>query len=189
MKPSTPWIAALLVSVLANGVLAGFLLHRTTEGPDWRQAEDEDRGRGERRHHDSRRAGFDMRDMLFALPGEAREEARQRARDNIDEIRALFAQSRQAREDFETAVRAETFDRDAAADALERLRASREALELGLQDVMLDLMSELDAETRTGMLEATRERDGNGGYRRHRDDRGEGPQGDRPPPPDGPRPD
>lgn len=94
----------------------------------------------------------------------------------------------EAREDFENAVRAETFDRDAAADALERLRASRETLELGLQDVMLDLMSELDAETRTGMLEATRERDGYG-HRRPRDDRGEGPQGDRPPPPDGPRPD
>jgi len=188
LKPSTPWIAALLVSVLANGVMAGFLLHRTTEGPDWRQAEDGDRGRGERRHHDSRRAGFDMRDMLFALPEDAREEARQRGRDNIDEIRALFARSREAREDFENAVRAETFDRDAAADALERLRASRETLELGLQDVMLDLMSELDAETRTGMLEATRERDGYG-HRRPRDDRGEGPQGDRPPPPDGPRPD
>lgn len=188
MKPSTPWIAALLVSVLANGVMAGFLLHRTTEGPDWRQAEDGDRGRGERRHHDSRRAGFDMRDMLFALPEDAREEARQRGRDNIDEIRALFARSREAREDFENAVRAETFDRDAAADALERLRTSREALELGLQDVMLDLMSELDAETRSGMLEATRERDGYG-HRRRRDGRGEGPQDDRPPPPDGPRPD
>ncbi|MED5548923.1 MAG: periplasmic heavy metal sensor [Pseudomonadota bacterium] len=183
MKPSTPWIAALLVSVLTNGVLAGFLLHRTTEGPDWRQAEGEDRGHGERRHHQSRRAGFDMRDMLFALPDDAREEARRRARDNIDQIRALFAQSRQAKEDFEAAVRAETFDRDAAAEALERLRTSREALELGLQDVMLDLMSELDAETRSGMLEATRERDGHGHRRR------DGDRGDRGTPPDGPRPD
>ncbi|MEP4164110.1 periplasmic heavy metal sensor [Maricaulis sp.] len=180
MKPSTPWIAALLVSVLANGVLAGFLLHRTTEGPDWRQAEDEDRGRGERRHHDSRRAGFDMRDMLFALPDDAREEARQRARDNIDEIRALFAQSRQAKEDFETAVRAETFDRDAAADALERLRTSREALELGLQGVMFDLLAEMDAETRIEVLDASRNR-GRHDHGRSRPDReGSGPEGPRP---------
>lgn len=180
MKPSTPWIAALLVSVLANGVLAGFLLHRTTEGPDWRQAEDEDRGPGERRHHDSRRAGFDMRDMLFALPDDAREEARQRARDNIDEIRALFAQSRQAREDFENAVRAETFDRDATADALGRLRTSREALELGLQDVMFDLLAEMDAETRIEVLEASRNRERHDHGRPRADREGSGPDGPRP---------
>lgn len=110
MKPSTPWIMALLASVLMNGVLAGFVLHRTADGPDWTP---------DQRHGESRRPpgprgsglGMDLRDLVFAMPEEAREEARQRARDNIAEFRPLFEQARTAREDFEAAMRAETFDR------------------------------------------------------------------------------
>ncbi|MCR9268037.1 MAG: hypothetical protein NXI03_10750, partial [Alphaproteobacteria bacterium] len=53
MRPSTPWIIALLVSVLANGALAGFLIHRTADGPDWRPRHAHDDGP----HHERRRGG------------------------------------------------------------------------------------------------------------------------------------
>lgn len=151
MKPSTPWIVALLVSVLANGVLAGFVVHRTMEGPDWRSERHDEGGRD--RHHDRRTAGFDLRDLLYALPEEARREARERARDDIEDIRALFDEARAARSAFDTVMRAEDFDREAAEAALQRMRDAREALELHLQDNVLDLVAGLDAQTRTRILE------------------------------------
>lgn len=177
MKPSTPWIVALLVSVLANGVLAGFLVHRTTEGPDWR-GERHHEG-GERRHHDARKAGFDLRDLLYALPDDVRREARERARDDIGEIRALFDEARAARDEFDTVMRAEDFDREGAEAALQRMRDAREALELHLQDNVLGLVGDLDAGTRARILEERRE------DRRRRFRRGpDGPRGEDGPPPD-----
>lgn len=74
---------------------------------------------------------------------------------------------------------------EAAADALRRLRSLRDALELSVEDDVLDLVAGLDVQTRTEILEAT----GRDERRRHvRNGPGE-PRGDGPPPPDGPRPD
>jgi uncharacterized membrane protein len=176
LKPSTPWIVALLASVLLNGVLAGFVLHRTTEGPDWRQERED--GDGDRRHRGPPPAGFDLRNLLFSLPEDARRQARERARDNIDEIHALFDEGRQARDAFEAAVSADPLDREAAEQALQRLRAVREQLELGLQGVVLDLMADLDVQTRAEVLAASRDRDRHGrrhGRRDRREDRRDGP--------------
>lgn len=176
MKPSLPWIIALLASVLINGVLAGFVLHRTADGPDWRPAEHHDR---DRHRHGGRGAGYDLRDLLYALPEDVRREARDRARDDIEDIRALFDQARSARDDFDAAMRAERFDREAAADALRRLRGVRETLELNLQEDVLDLVGDLDAEARARVLEESRDN------RRHRSRRGhDGRRGDSPPPGD-----
>jgi len=187
VKPSIPWIIALLASVLINGVLAGFVLHRTADGPDWRSGGGHHDGDG--RHHRGRRsAGYDLRDLLYALPEEARREARERARDDIVEIRALFDEARAARDEFDTVMRAQEFDRAGAEAALQRMRDAREALELHLQDNVLDLVADLDAQTRTRILEERRE------DRRRRFRRGhDGPGHDGPPPdgdglPDGPPP-
>lgn len=178
MRPSTPWIIALLASVLINGVLAGFVLHRTADGPDWRRGADHD---GDAPHHRGRRsAGYDLRDLLYALPDDVRREARERARDDIEDIRALFDEARAARDDFDTAMRAERFDREAAADALQRLREVRETLELNLQEDVLDLVGDLDAQTRARILEERRE-DRHRRFRRRHD----GPGQEGPPPPDG----
>lgn len=156
MKPSTPWIIALLISVLMNGVMAGFVLHRTADGPDWRHDGHHDDEEEERRNRGRRGAGYDLRDLVDALPEEVRREARERARDDIQDIRALFDEARSARSDFEMAMRADEFDRVAAADALQRLRDVRETLELNLQEDVLDLVGELDVETRARIMDDRR---------------------------------
>ena len=181
MKPSPPWIIALLASVLINGVLAGFVLHRTADGPNWRPGDHHD---GDGPHHRGRRnAGYDLRDLLYALPEEARREARERARNDIGEIRALFDEARAARDEFDTVMRAQDFDRAGAEAALQRMRDAREALELHLQDNVLDLVAGLDAQTRTRILEERRE------DRRRRFRRGHDGPGRDGPPPDGDGPD
>lgn len=172
MRPSTPWIIALLASVLVNGVLAGFVLHRTADGPDWRLAHRID---GDGRREYSRGPGFDLRGFMYALPEDARSEARERMRDDMDDIRALFAESRAASEEAEALMRAESFDREAVAAALQRMRDARESMEIHMEGVLLDIVGNLDAQTRAAAIEAGRSH-----HRRIRfHDRRDGP-----PPPD-----
>ena len=186
MKSSTPWIVALLASVLINGALAGFVWHRASDGPDWRRdhhREDDDR-RGS--HH--RRSGpgsFDLRAFVDALPEEARDAARQRLFDGMPDMRAQFEESRAARRTVETLLAQDEVDRAALEQALEEMRQSRLDLERNIEAIVLDIVSELDPETRAAALEASRERSGHRRYRRH-GDRGPddrpagGPQPDRP---------
>ncbi|WP_300543434.1 periplasmic heavy metal sensor [Maricaulis sp.] len=171
MKPSTPWIIALLASVLINGVLAGFVLHRTADGPDWRPHHED--GPGSHRHRRGGR-GFEMREFVFALPEDARREVRERLRANMDEVRGLFRESRAAREELETLLTAQTVDREAVAHALQRMRDARTQLENGMEAVVLDILVELDADTRAAALEALH---GDRGprFRRHRPPPVEGP--------------
>jgi len=191
VKPTTPWIVALLVSVLANGVLAGFVIHRTSDGPDWRPRphHDEDRHREGRERRGGPADGFDMRSFLFALPDEAREEARSRLRDSLDEMRPAFAANREARAQLEALLVADTLDPDAVAAELERMREARLMLELNLESVVLDIISDMDPEVRAAAIEAGRGR----WHRRSRPDGprdgyrdGHPPHRDGPPPGDGP---
>lgn len=182
MRASTPWIIALLVSVLANGALAGFLIHRTADGPDWRPRHAHDDGP----HHERRRGGrggpadgFDMRSFLFALPDEARDEARTRLRAGLEDMRPHFEANREARQRLEALLVAETLDPEAVSAELAEMRAAREVLELNLERVVLDIVADLDPEVRAAAIEAGR---GSWHRRRHRD----GPRGDRPPPGDEP---
>lgn len=169
MRPSTPWIIALLASVLANGVLAGFVLHRTADGPDWRPPRglEVDGGRGG--------PDFDLRGFMFALPEDARLEARERMRADWDEIRTLFEDSRAAREEVETLMRAQAFDREAVAAALQRMRDTRQRMEAHMEGVLLDIVEDLDAETRAAALEAGRR----GHFRRRFHDGPDGRHGGR----------
>ncbi len=177
MKPSTPWIIALLVSVLVNGARAGFVIHRTADGPDWRLRHDHDGA-----HHDRRRGGpggpadgFDMRSFLFALPEQARDEARTRLRAGFEEMRPLMADSRESRSRLETLLVAETLDQDAIADELAAMREVRLALELHLEAVVLDIIADMEPEVRAAAIEAGR-------GRWHRRGGPDGPRGDGPPP-------
>jgi uncharacterized membrane protein len=184
VKSSTPWIVALLASVLINGALAGFVLHRASDGPDWRRGherEDGERGGG---HY--RRGGpgsFDLRAFVDALPEETRDTARQRLFDNMPDMRAHFEESREARRVVEDLLTRDTVDRAALDAALEEMRQSRLDLERNIEAIVLDIVSELDPETRAAALEASRQRSGHRRYRRHGE---RGP--DALPPPDGPPP-
>jgi uncharacterized membrane protein len=146
--------------VLANGVLVGFVLQRTADGPDWRPPH----GAGE--HGGRGGPDFDLRGFMFALPEEARAEARERMRADWEEIRTLFRESRRAREDVEALMRAEDFDREAVAAALQRMRETRQRMETHMEGVLLDIVGDLDAQTRAAALEAGRQRH----FRRHRRD-------------------
>ena len=179
MKPSTPWIIALLASVLLNGALAGFVLHRTADGPDWRP----EHGERHRPHPERSGPGFDARRFVFALPDDVRREARARMRSDMEEIGDLFEDSRTARDRAEALMRAEDFDREAVAAALQDIRDTRGRIERHMEAILLDVVEDVDAQTRSDALDAAKsERHG----RRFDGDRdGRGPRGNPPPPDEG----
>ena len=176
MKPSTPWIIALLGSVLLNGALAGFVLHRTADGPDWRPEHSE----RHRPRPDRSGPGFDARRFVFALPEEVRREARARMRSDMETISGLFEDSRAARDRAEALMRAEDFDRDAVAEALQEIRDTRGRIERHMEGILLDVVEDVDAQTRSDAVDAAKsERHG----RRFDDDReGRGSRSNPPPP-------
>lgn len=152
MKQPTAWIVALLVSVLVNGALVGFILHRTSDGPSWRV----ERGDGERRG--AQPGGrFNVRAFVQALPADRQQAARDRLREEMREAAQLMRQAQVARLTAESALLAEPFDEQAAAAALDEMRRSRVAVEAHIEGVVLELVADLDAEARAQALQAGRQ--------------------------------
>ncbi|MDF1768816.1 periplasmic heavy metal sensor [Maricaulis sp.] len=191
MRPSLPWITALIGSVLINGALVGYLVHHTTDGPDWQMrvpAPDSGPGRGGA----PGRGGFDLRGFVEALPEASRQEARVRLRASFADMGDLARDGRLARRQLDTLLVADEFDTEAVAQAMAELRQIQREVEARIEAVVLDVVSELDAETRAAALQAGRDRMGRrgpppGGHRRHgprdgqRDGQRDGPR-DGPPP-------
>jgi uncharacterized membrane protein len=155
VKQTTPWIIALLISVLMNGALIGFVWHRSADGPSWGASTSPEAGRETRR--ETRRPGsFNVRGFVRALPEENREYARQRMRENMPQARALMQQARQARLDAEAVMSSEPFDPDAARAAMDDMHASRRIAEGFVENLVLELVADLEPEQREASLAAGR---------------------------------
>ncbi|WP_304072878.1 periplasmic heavy metal sensor [Maricaulis maris] len=172
MRPALPWIIALVGSVLINGALAGYVVHRTADGPRWQMPSPETREVGRRAGPGSRQ-GFDLRSFVDALPDEARAEARARLRDAFLDMRGPGRDAMDVRRELDALLVAEEFDAEAVADAMARMHASQRAIEMQIETIVLDVVAGLDAETRAAALQAGRERIGRRGPPRDR--RREGP--------------
>jgi uncharacterized membrane protein len=171
LNSPTPWIIALIVSVLVNGALIGFVAQRqlapappVVERPDGPGAEAGPRG-------------FNVRRFIAALPPEYRRTARLRMREEAPRSRELMREAYVARREAEVAMMAEPFDPDAAQLALQRMRTSRHAVEAHIEGVLIELVADLDADTRARVLREARGR----GFRP--DGERPGPRRRPPPPP------
>ena len=151
MNRAAPWIIALLVSILTNGVLIGFVLHKVSDGPTLRppphhQAQGR-QPRGDR---------FNYRAFLEALPEGQRAAARERLEEERSRTRDLFEQVRDAQMEARDAILAEPYDADAVQSAFGALRTARMDMEASLEAVILDIVADLDAESRAAAIEAGR---------------------------------
>lgn len=175
MNRALPWIIALLISLTANGVMTGIVLHSVAGSPRVSDVmghphEPPHRRDGPR----GREGGFNVRAFVRNLPEEQREQAHIRFREARDDLRQLMMDARQAQRDAEDAMLAEPYDADAVAGAMDELRARRFAIEAAFEEIVLDLIADLPAEERMQALEA--------GRRRQAPPHGRG--GRRPPPPE-----
>lgn len=184
MRSPTPWIAALMVSVLVNGALIGFVLHKNADGPSWRGGHEDGTRSGPPRSGPM--SGFDVRGFLAALPEAEREIAERRLHENMDTMRGLGRQAYEARQQADAVLAAEPFDVAAAQVALGRVREIRLGFETQMEASLIEVIADLDPEVRASALEAGRAesfrgRHGPDSRRRH-----DGPRHARPDGPDEP---
>lgn len=142
----TPLTILLLLSLLLNGVFLGMAIaDRAFEPPH-------------RGHRGSPDREFSVRLFLHNTPEPQREAMREELRERLDDVRPLFERARQAHRAAFEALAADPFDRAEAEAALQELRAARLAIDEKAQAVMLDLVEDLDAQTRRQALEAGMDR-------------------------------
>lgn len=151
MRSSTPWIIALLVSVLVNGAMIGFVLQREVvpPAPSEREARLQLRGAGGP-------GSFDLRRFVEALPEAQRARLREQMESEMGIMRGLMREARDARVDAAEILMAEPFDAAAVQAALERRRTTRAAIEAHIERVIVDIAAELDPETREQVLREAR---------------------------------
>jgi uncharacterized membrane protein len=174
VRQPTPWILALLVSVLINGALAGFILHRTADGPSWRRAHERQMGASEA--GPGRSGRFNMRAFIQALPETHRARAEARLRSEAPSIGELMRTAHETRLHAEQVLSSTPFDQEAAQVALEEMRTARIAVEAYIETMVIDLVSDLDPDARAQALRAGRQGPPHGapgpGRNRRRPDRG-----------------
>lgn len=164
MTRALPWIIALLISLTANGIMTGLVLHQVIGGPRIENIQPGDsyqpRHRNERRHGGR---GFSIRTFMHNLPDEQRAIARQRFSEEREDIRQLMMEAREAQLAAEQALSAMPYDAEAAAEALNHLRERRFAIESAFEAIVLDVVADLPPGDRLQALEAGRR-----GLPRHR---------------------
>ena len=175
MTRALPWIIALLISLVANGVMTGLVLHQVVGGP---RIDIE-------RHHDGQRPppgegrqggpGFNIRAFMRNLPEAQRAIARDRFESERETIRELMIDVRDAQLLAERSLSATPYDPEAAAAALNNLRERRFAVESAFEAIVLDVIADLPAEQRMRAMQAGRRGPPPHRRGRHGDDR-------RPPP-------
>jgi uncharacterized membrane protein len=179
MNRALPWIVALIISLMANGVMTGLVLHQLVGRPHISDMLHDDRPamppgrRGERRE-----GGFNVRAFVRNLPESQREIARDRFDEQRETIRALMFQARDAQQDAQAAMEATPYDADAVAAALNDLRATRFEIEELFETIVLEVVADLPPEQRLQAMEAGRRGPP------HRPGRRRGPRDGRGPPPD-----
>lgn len=170
MTRALPWIIALLISLTANGVMTGLVLHQVIGGPrvDSIQPGDsyQPRHRNERRYSGGR---FSIRAFMHNLPDEQRAIVRQRFSEERADIRQLMMEARAAQLAAEQMLSATPYDAEAVAGALNHLRERRFEIESAFEAIVLDVVADLPAEERLQALEAGRR-----GLPRHRRGRNTG---------------
>lgn len=175
MNRALPWIIALLISLTANGVMTGIVLHRVVGSPHVTDVVPHGAHRPHRRPPEGGRpGGFNVRAFARSLPEDQRALARERFEAERGRFRELMLEARAAQREAEAAMLAEPYDPEAAAAALDTLRERRFAIEAAMEDIVLDLVADLPPDARLEALAAGRRQRGPG----HR--RG----GQRPPPPE-----
>lgn len=175
MNRATPWVVALLVSVLANGAMLGLTLHSVSGGPRF------DRGHEHSPPAGLRGGGFSVRAFLGALPPEDREAAARRLRGERDDVIARMRDVREAQQAVEAALRQEPFDREAVRSAMQDLREARGSLEGEIELAIIEIIADLPPEDRMRALEQGMRGDqGRRGPPPHRRP-GDGPMRDGPP--------
>lgn len=180
MNRALPWIVALIISLMANGVMTGLVLHQLAGRPHLSDILDHDRphmppeGRGDRRD-----GGFNIRAFVRNLPQEQRDIARERFDAQRETIRGLMFQARDAQIAAQAAMAATPYDPDAVAEALNELRTTRFEIEELFEAVVLDVVADLPPDQRMQAMQAGRRGPPHGPGRRRGPDDGRGPPPDR----------
>jgi uncharacterized membrane protein len=179
MNRALPWIIALIISLMANGIMTGLVLHQLVGRPHISEILPHERppyppdGHGERRE-----GGFNVRAFVRNLPDSQREIARARFDAERETIRALMFEARDAQIAAQTAMAATPYDPDAVAEALNELRATRFEIEELFEAIVLEMVADLPPDQRMQAMQAGRRGPRHGpGERR-------GPRDGRRPPPD-----
>lgn len=146
MSRATPWIVALLVSVLANGAMLGLTLHTVSDGPRFDHGD-------HRPPPGARGDGFNVRGFLGALPEEDREAAVERLRASREDVVERLRDVRRAQAGVEEALLREPFDPDAVRAALGELRQARGQMESEVEAAIVDILAVLPPEERLQALE------------------------------------
>lgn len=169
MSRALPWIIALLISLTANGVMTGIVLHRVVGSPHMSDVVRHEHQHPRRGGADAARTGgFNVRAFMRSLPQEQQQIARQRFASERDGFRELMLDAQDAQRDAEAALRADPYDPEAAAAALGELRARRFAIEAAMEAIVLELVADLPPEDRMDALAAGRRRPGGFGRRGER---------------------
>lgn len=170
MRGATPWIVALLVSVLANGAMLGLTLHNMSDGPRF-----EGRERGASRVG-VRGDGFSVRGFLSALPPDDRDAAIEQLRASRENVVERVQDVRHAQAEVEQALLQEPFDAERVRAAMADLRQARGLMESEVEAAIIDILADLPPEERLRALDEGMRPSHRRGPPRHR-------RGDRRPPP------
>ncbi len=132
------WIhGALAVSVAANLFVGGYLLGKEL-APE--------------RHHKGKppysKDIFSMRKLAGYLPDEKREELRALISDHRKDLRDNFREVRRLEERVRFILMAETVDKTALSNALDELETKTRSLHGPIRGILLDIVADLDYETR-----------------------------------------
>ncbi len=149
------WIALLIASLLANGVLAGVLMQRKVNEARVELPAERVLMRGP----------FNPRAFIAALPEDRQEAARHELREGLRNVRPLLRQSFEARRRANQAMAAAEFDPDAVLIAMAEFRTLRAEIDESGEQVILAIVADLDPEARAAALEAAysvRGREGRG---------------------------
>lgn len=142
MTRQTVLLIALLLSLAVNLLVAGVVIGRHSTG------------------------GREAPPGVWAaqeLPPEARRLVRQRMRDQIESVRPLRSELREAREAIRLAIVSEDYDPQALKDALARLRAIDGRYKALLHGSMADIAAELPRAQRIALLRSAMRRGAPGG--------------------------
>lgn len=139
------WIVLLVVSLGVNGVLAGILAQRALTPA----APVQETGR-----YMPGSGGFNPRAFIAALPEDRQEAARVQLREGLRGMRPLFGEMMASRREMNRLLRAEEFDEAAMLAAMAQMRATRARLDASGEAIILDIVADLDPDTRRAALEA-----------------------------------
>lgn len=139
------WIGLLVLSLGANGVLAGIIAQRALTPPP---------AAHEGGRFIATAGAFNPRAFIAALPEERQESARDELREGLRALRPLFGEMVARRREMNALLRAETFDEAALLAAMADIRAVRARIDAGGEAVLLSIVADLDPDARRAALEA-----------------------------------